>query len=220
MRLLSIATSIFLGLSAAAQAGSLFLLVDMSNSIDGLGMRYQMESYANVLPFVAGLGNYDIHVMAFSGGYDHPVRGGTVQEATAYFEDWAGIRPVGPAGGTCLHGVLQRIIDIYHTLPQPVVIDITGDGTHNCVEPIWRSYRGHATYLLNTLEEMGAQVNVLYIGDGLPHEVGYTEFSSMRRGGGFAMLATNLYDFELALFDKLTLEVAHLNETQTDTNMD
>lgn len=190
------------------QAQSLVLIVDSSDSMDVLEKRYQAESYVTALSDLTTLDNHRVDVILFANEYRHVVENGTRQDAIQFFSNW-----VGPAGTTCIHAAIGRVLEIYDDLPPPVIIDITGDGKQSCSgkDPKSELQLG---YMLDELRDRGAKINTLFLGDDMYE---YQFFSAMQRNG-FSLLARDYIEFELALYEKLILELMMLERPLTDNN--
>lgn len=195
---------LFFGFKTHAQ-GTLILLVDMSSSVDNSEMQYQMESYVSVLSTLYGLDQYRYEVFFYAGKYSHVVQNGDLDTAINAFREWR--RPSG--GATCIDGPITHILNILPELPPPVVIDITGDGVHNCESPMGSMPYTELEIYLDRLQSYGVVINTLYIGNSDDEPFEYLPFSTMMRNG-FSLTVTDYMRFELALFDKLAREIAML----------
>ncbi len=210
--------SMFLCLVAiSAQArGTIILLVDISSSITAEQMELQMNSYATAMSGIPSLRNVNIEVVEFATKPALIYSGDSDGAALAF----ANYKRTGPwrHGSTCLGKALTLIETMIPKLPQPVILDISGDGEANCTthESIMQS--------LDNMAAQGVRVNTLYIANqsGISNDVlqvnplaasensNYKFFESLTRNHGFTMQADNFFDFELALFDKLILEISML----------
>lgn len=191
-------------------SGTLILLVDMSDSIDPNELEYQMNSYVSVLSSLYGLSSFRYEIITFAGNYSHVVQNGSIDDALTFFNDYQ--RPGGDA--TCLGGPFHLILDLIDELPEPIIIDITGDGPHNCQNIQGRTDNITLKNLHLLIDEIYIRnviINTLYIGQETNFNVDhYREFSEMMRGG-FALNANSFLNFEYALFEKLAREIAMLN---------
>ena len=112
-------------------------------------------------------------------------------------------------GSTCMGKALTYVELIIEFLPPPVILDISGDGEANC------EGRDGIPDSLNRLAAQGVRINTLVVNEG--HEIygdlsPVTEYQSLTRNGGFTIVADSFADFEQAIFEKLTMELAQLNE--------
>lgn len=195
--------------------GTLVLVVDLSASISDENVELQMESYATAMEWITPLENMNIESIIF-GKKTYHISSGSRQNAARAFR----INQSIDRSSTCLHQALSYVESIYDTLPQPVIIDISGDGEENC---------DHSEYtheLLNRLEEKGAIVNTLMIPPNKEAMMEYMDesafgkkqndlknyYQSLTRGqGSFFMYIENFYDFEEAIIRKIVKEIALLD---------
>ena len=191
--------------TAPAKAGSLVLLVDISSSIEVTEMHLQLDSYARLMNDMPTIRHVHIEVILF-GQTPELIASGNYKDAALAFATYDVIGPE-YRGTTCLTEALKLVQARLNSLSQPVIIDISGDGEANCYSD---------KYLQNVLDEIaetGARINTLYI-DKAPNyiqsENNLRFYQSLTRNSGFTMKAEDFYDFELALFEKLTLELAEL----------
>lgn len=195
--------------------GTIILLVDMSYSINDEEAQFQMDSYANVLGSMSGFRNHDFEIIVYGETANYVVKHGTYNDAINYFSGWE--RKLN--GSTCLHNPLNIVIANFDKYSKPVIIDITGDGEHNCNElgPIQNGVSTEKIHsMLDYLEYNGAQINTLYIGNKYnkdkTEQENFEKFSLMSRGGGFSLKTKDYMEFEFALYEKLALEIAYLKE--------
>lgn len=195
--------------------GTIVLLIDMSYSIDDDEAEFQMKSYYDVLNQLQVLRNYTFEVITYGEESYYQVQNGSWEETIQFFDSWERNEN---GGGTCLNNPLQTVISNYDNFQKPVVIDITGDGPHNCTAVNMGVDLDTVHLMLDNLENKGAQINTLFIGNddddedttSKTPEEHYEDFSSMRRGGGFSLKSNNYIEFEYALFEKLVMEMVYL----------
>jgi hypothetical protein len=190
-----------------AAQGSLVLIVDTSSSIDNNNLDLQFDSYAQAMDELSILSNVNIEVILFDDQPTH-ISSGDRAVAAAAFRDTNKIDS-SYRGLTCLGLALEYVELLIPTLPQPVVIDISGDGEANCIPSSAR-----VTDTLDRISSDGTRVNTLLVMD--PEHQNFDQaiaaYRAMRRNGGFTMVVDHFYDFEDALFRKLTIEVSELLE--------
>lgn len=210
MKLFIATILLILSTTFASAKGTIVLLVDISSSISIEDMKLQLESYANSMRSVGALRSKDIVVMTFS-EWPKLLTIGDYNDAYEVFMDYAVVEPV-HRGSTCLGRALQEVENIMPTLEQPIVLDISGDGESNCEN----SHQVHP--ILDRLEQKyDLQVNTLYVrsdkinsNSDLDKQF-FAFYKTLVRGGGFTMKAETFMDFELSLFDKLTIELSWLD---------
>ncbi len=204
--LLSIAFSLFA--ATAHAAGTIVLMVDISSSINNEQMNLQIDSYALAMQTIPTLQYVDIEVVLFSSQPVHLVSG-TSSDAAKAFTNYKILGPE-TRGTTCLNNALLYVEKILPNLKQPVVIDISGDGEANC------SNDHQLNQTLDRIADTGAKINTLYIentsttsGD---RSVGnpYLFYQQLVRNDGFTIQAAGFEDFEIALYEKLILEIGML----------
>lgn len=208
--LLLIASSI-----VASAKGTLVLVVDLSASISQEDVKLQMESYATAMEWITPLEQFNIEAIIF-GKKTYHISSGSRQNAARAFR----INQSIDRSSTCLHKALSYVEGIYDSLPQPVIIDISGDGEENC------DYSGYTHDLLDRLEVKGAIVNTLMIPANKESMMMYMDepsfnkkqfdlknyYQSLIRGpGSFSMYIENFYDFEEAIIRKIVKEIALLD---------
>jgi hypothetical protein len=206
---------LFSTVSVAKADGTLVLLVDLSASISEENVKLQLESYATAMEWITPLDQFNVEVVIFGKKYDH-ISSGTRYDAARAFRREINL----DRSSTCLYDTLSYIRDIYYTLPQPVIIDISGDGEENCNTNFQETYD-----LLDSLQMMGAKINTLMIPLNrkvwhfLPNEQAFAMKESELRGyyetlirgeGSFFMYIENFYDFEEAIIRKIVREIAFL----------
>lgn len=198
-----------------AVQGTLVLVVDLSASISEENVKLQMESYAKAMDWITPLEYMNIESIIF-GKRTYHISSGSRHNAARAFRIDQGI----DRSSTCLYQALSYVESIFDTLPQPVIIDISGDGEENC------DYSGYTHDLLDRLESKGAIVNTLMIPankKSMLLYMGEKEFNkkqgdlklyyeSLIRGkGSFFMYIENFYDFEEAIIKKIVKEIAFLD---------
>ena len=202
-----ILTALFLVWATISQAqGTIVLLVDTSSSMTTGQLDIQFDSYAKALRELPYLDNVNIEVVLFG---DRPfliASGNRFSAATAF--DNINRNSYSYRGSTCLTKALWFVEMMLDKLPPPVVIDISGDGEANChdVKEL------HPT--LDRIASRGVRVNTLLVTNqaynGILEDTSpVTEYQNMTRDG-FMIHAKSYYDFELAIFEKLTVEIAQL----------
>lgn len=196
-------------------SGTIILLIDMSYSIDDDEAEFQMKNYYDVLNQLPVLRNYTFEVITYGEDSYYQVQNGSWEETINFFDTWDRMED---GGGTCLNNPIQTVISNYDNYTKPVVIDITGDGPHNCTAVNGGVNLDTVHLMLDKLENKGVQINTLFIGNqednedttSKTREEHYEEFSSMVRGNGFSLKANNYMEFEFALFEKLVMEIVYL----------
>lgn len=214
-RLLFILFLITLPTQIKALEGSLVLVVDLSASISEENVELQMESYATAMEWITPLEYLNIESIIF-GKKTYHISSGSRQNAARAFR----INQSIDRSSTCLHQALSYVESIYDTLPQPVIIDISGDGEENC------DYSGYTHDLLDRLEAKGAIINTLMIPVNEESMMIYMDestfnkkkidlknyYQSLIRGqGAFSMYIENFYDFEEAIIRKIIKEISFLD---------
>ena len=190
--------------------GTIILLVDISSSISMSNLHLQLDSYADSMTSVGGL--YGAHVVAIVfDAVPRLISSGTNLDAYHAFTNYPRLEAQ-YRGNTCLASALEFVELMIPTLPQPVILDISGDGEANC---------GRQATIPATLDRIAAQnvqVNTLFITSGDfnamsvgPHFTPYFFYQSMRRNNGFSVVANGFQEFEISLFEKLTLELSYLD---------
>lgn len=205
----------FSTVSVAKADGTLVLLVDLSASISEENVKLQLESYATAMEWITPLEQFNVEVVIFGKNYEH-ISSGTRHNAAKAFRKEINL----DRSSTCLYDTLSYIRDIYHTLPQPVIIDISGDGEENCNTNFQETHD-----ILDSLQMMGAKVNTLMIPlnrrvwNFLRDEQAFAAKEGEMRGyyetlirgeGSFFMYIENFYDFEEAIIKKIVREIAFL----------
>lgn len=203
-------------LPSPAQAQTLILIVDISDSMSIEEKRFQMQSYAKVLDDMQWYDHYRIDVLAFATNLDYAVEQGTRQDAINYFLTWENRPSV--HGSTCIHNPIVAVLERIQTYSHPIIIDISGDGVHNCTQSVGTDRHGMSmpdlSMKLDHLENHGAQINTLYFWngertDGMNMQDSYAD---MARGNGFSIFINTYLEFEIALYQKLSREVASLGK--------
>jgi hypothetical protein len=194
-------------------ASTMVLLIDMSDSIDSVESKFQIDAYRSVFQSLSGLKEFNYEIIEYGHGYKYGLNQGSWSQAVDYFDSWSRTQN----GTTCMYSPLKAVIDNFSNYRQPVIIDITGDGVHNCTTLTGGHSSEQVTMLLDQLELLGAQINVLYIGQTngantiQDDEAIFSQYKNMVRGGGFSLRAENFLEFEHALFEKMSLEMVYLN---------
>lgn len=189
--------------SISQAQGTIILVVDTSSSMEIEHLDIQFDSYARALRELPYLENVNIEVVTFDERPRH-VASGHRNVAAQAFEDLARTPPEF-RGSTCLTQALYYVEAVVDTVPSPVVVDISGDGQANCAQ------RDDLHPTLDRLAARGVRVNTLLVstvtyGSGDP----VAAYEAMTRNG-FMIHAKTYYDFEAAIFEKLTMELAQLN---------
>jgi len=219
--LLAILLTFLMALAAQAR-GTIVLVVDISNSLSPAELEIQYSSYAEVLRSIPYLDGVNIEVVLFEENVHH-VSSGSAQAAAAVFDELPR-SSTDERGITCLNQALQYVDLMLPTLPQPVIVDISGDGDANCDGYHPSGHHGPLHATLDDLADQGVVVNTLFMIDetfDYEEAIGveeYTEFmqlptqfyESLRRNNGFSITAEGIMKFEEALFRKLSLELAQL----------
>lgn len=202
----------FMLMATPSYAKTMVLLIDMSDSIDNNEANFQIDAYENVFQTLTGLQYFKYEIIEYGYNFQYSLSNASWNDALTYFQNWNRTQN----GTTCMYNPLKTVLDNFSNYEQPVIIDITGDGVHNCT-----AINGHSIedvyMVLDQLEALGAQINVLYIGQvsGImtvqDDDKLFKLFEQMVRGGGFSLRAENYLTFEYALFEKLALEMSYLN---------
>lgn len=204
---------LFVPVQATAQS-TLVLVIDLSISISDENKQLQMDSYATAMDWITPLEHMNIEVIVF-GKQAYHISSGSRQNAATAFR----INQDIDRSSTCLYRALEYVELMYDTLPQPVIIDISGDGEENC-DPNEKTYA-----LLDRLALKGAIVNTLMIPLDTspmlkwmpPESIEEKEqdlknyYQSLTRGrGSFFMYIEHFYDFEDAIIRKIVKEISLL----------
>lgn len=186
--------------------GTLILLIDISASLGEEDMDYQLKSYADVLRNGEFLDGVNIEILLFSTEVTH-LSSGDRRVGAAFLDSYPRSHPK-DRGMTCMLDALRYTLMMIPELPQPVVLDIGGDGESNC----GTLNQLHST--LDSVAETGTIVNTLYYQNEeahIPDQLGPIEFyKSLTRNFGFSMMVTSISEFSAALKQKIVLEVADL----------
>lgn len=214
MKLALAALLLLLSTVTTSAKGTLVLVVDLSASISEENVELQMESYATAMEWITPLEQFNVEAIIF-GKKTYHISSGTRQDAARAFRNNQGV----DRSATCLHKALMYVESMFDRLPQPVIIDISGDGQENC------DYSGYTHELLDRLESKGAIVNTLMIPSNKEEIMRYMNesafnkkqvklknyYQSLIRGkGSFSMYIENFYDFEEAIIRKIVKEIALL----------
>jgi hypothetical protein len=210
-------------MAVAAQArGTIVLVVDISNSLSPAELEVQYSSYTEVLRSIPYLEGINIEVVLFENEVHH-VSSGSALAAAAVFDELPR-SSTDERGITCLNQALQYVDLMLPTLPQPVVVDISGDGDANCDGYHPAGHHGPLHETLDRLANQGVIINTLFMIDetfDYEETIGVEEYmnfmltpiqfyESLRRNNGFSITAEGIMHFEEALFRKLSLELAQL----------
>jgi len=200
--------------AVAQESGTVVLLVDTSSSISSEQMRLQIDSYASVLQSVASVRNKRVVPIVFNTN-PQILSNGSYMDAVGAFLRFPIVGPP-ERGQTCLSAALFLVEQLLPTLPRPVVLDISGDGEANCADS------GTIPATLDRIaNNHGVQVNTLFIDNHLPNPAsgfkGFEYYKSLTRKHGFIIEAKSFMDFELSLFEKLTMEISWLDTTNERT---
>lgn len=205
---------LFFASPVLAVQGTLVLVVDLSASISDENVELQMESYAKAMEWITPMEYMNIEAIIFGKKIYHISSGSRHNAAYAFRNP-----PTIDRSSTCLHQALMHVESIFDTLPQPVIIDISGDGEENC------DLSAYTHELLDRLEAKGAIVNTLMIPANKENMMIYMDestfnkkqvdlkryYESLTRGkGSFFMYIENFYDFEEAIINKIVKEIALL----------
>ena len=208
MKQLLLAALFSLFATVAQAAGTIILLVDISSSINDQQMHLQIDSYTKAMQTVPSLQYVDVEVILFAQTVSH-ISSGSNAQAAAAFASYQVPRPEF-RGATCLTNALEFVEELIPGLAHPIVIDISGDGEANCSDD------DNIQAVLDRIAETGATVNTLYIendggivDDYMPRDH-HTFYQDLVRNNGFSMRANGFEDFEIALYEKLILEVGML----------
>lgn len=207
MKKILIALVLWMHTSIAYAMGTIILLVDVSSSINNEQMALQINSYAKSMLSIPTLRYVQVEVVTFATDPVH-ISSGNYEEAAAAFASYT-IFPYEERGTTCLANALDYIESILPTLPPPVILDISGDGQANCGE------EERIPLILNRMAVSGLRVNTLYINNpenilGPDQSDPRAFYQSLTRNNGFSIEARGFQDFELALWEKLILELSML----------
>lgn len=207
--LLTLLFSLFFGTFALANNGTLILVVDNSNSIKPPELTLQLDTYAKLTEEIPTLQMVNIEVIIFDENYYH-ISSGSNLDASKAFASFP-IRPETERGSTCLTKTLMYIDSIVLTLPQPVTIDISGDGEANC------PHKFKIGEVLTSLKNKNVRINTLFIKPtsslGMENPDTMIDFyKSLVINGGFFTKADTFYEFEDALYRKLVVEVSMMME--------
>lgn len=202
----------------AQSKGSIVLLVDVSTSIGYDDFKLQSDAYARALADVPGLETINIEVITFASRAEHQYSGNNFG-AAAHFGQMT-TRNVS-RGQTCMSAGLALIEAMLPSLPQPVIVDISGDGESTCSNSESQNIEVDKIHgSLDRLEAVGVRVNTLFVSSKEDTEYfqrlnvrGANFYSSLVRGGGFSITAKSFNDFYLALYEKLLGEIAMLKTT-------
>lgn len=192
--------------------GTVILLVDVSTSIDKEDFELQLDSYAQAMTEVYGMRLVNVEAILFASETRHISSGTNITAAAAFNNADRSRSP--STGATCLYEALVYVEALIPSVPKPVVLDISGDGEANCANA------DNVPAVIDRIAAQGVQINTLYIDTGavsVQNSINgvqdfadaYAYYQSLTRNGGFSMMAEGFQDFELALFEKLSLELAY-----------
>lgn len=211
--ILLILTLVFAPAVAKAQ-GTLILLIDVSSSLNYEELEVQLDSYANVLTSIPYLRDINIEIILFDDDPVHLSSGDPIAGA-GFLDEHPRTEPR-HRGITCLNRALKYIEALIPTVPQPVVLDISGDGEANCEDDY--IIGGDLQPVHDTLDRIAATgtiVNTLFYTDHSQPHVDFTRprefYESLTRNAGFSMDVYDIAEFELALYNKIALEIAALD---------
>lgn len=201
--------SLFFGTFALANNGTLILVVDNSSSIEEPELVLQLDTYAKLTEEIPTLQLVNVEAIIFGDDHFH-ISSGSNLDASKAFASFP-ILPATERGSTCLTKTLMYIDSIVLTLPQPVTIDISGDGEANC------PHKFKLPEVLASLEKKNVRINTLFI---KPTSIAGTSepdkmidfYKSLVINGGFFTKADTFYEFEDALYRKLVVEVSMMME--------
>lgn len=210
-----------------AQAQTLVLVNDVSQSMNSASLDTQFQAYATLLagPLRWSLEGQRVVVVIF-GDDAATVSNGSLDEAIAAFtalgsyetrndlinevfptsspsDDSYGGPNRGAAGArskTCVGGVLNHVREMVPELPAPVIVDISGDGVDNCGSTTLPKQMAQA------LLDQDVIINSLPMGS---NEVAAWYQANVTTG--FQITAWSVAEFEQALYEKLMAEVAMLD---------
>lgn len=210
--ILLILTLIFAPAVVKAQ-GTLILLIDVSSSLTINELDTQLDSYAEVLTSIPYLRDVNVEIILFDDDPLHLSSGDPI--AGAGFLDDHPRTQAQHRGLTCMNQALKYIEALIPTVPQPVVLDISGDGEANCDDDyIHGGAHDPLHETLDRIEQTGTIVNTLYFADQFRPEDNFERqvnfYESLTRNAGFSMDVLELAEFELALYNKIALEIAAL----------
>lgn len=209
-----------------AQAQTLVLVNDVSQSMNSTSLDTQFQAYATLLagPLRWSLEGQRVVVVIF--GHDAAtVSNGSLDDAIAAFTALANAEtrnviineyfpkpppsedsyggPNGDAAGarsqTCVGGVLNHVRKMVPELPAPVIVDISGDGKDNC------GSTALPKQMAQTLLDQDVIINSLPMGS---EDVAAWYQANVTTG--FQITAWSVSEFEEALYSKLMTEVAML----------
>lgn len=186
-------------------AGTIILLVDTSSSMTRPELNHQLTNYSKAMREIIHLRGVNIEVVLFDNDPAH-ISSGSWKNAADAFDRVERTRAEF-RGLTCMVTALNYVETLIHSVPQPVVLDISGDGEANCDN----SPQLHD--VLDRIASKGVQINTLLVNAPKPpydNQSPQAAYEAITRNNGFMIEAYSFYDFEEALFEKLILEVAEL----------
>lgn len=198
---LTLVFGLWAGLAAAQ--GTIILVVDTSSSMSADEIDIQLDSYASAMRQMVFLENVNIEVVLFNTKPSH-ISSGHRLNASDAFDSIERLAPE-HRGSTCITTALKYVETIIPSVPRPVVVDISGDGADNCVDG------AELHTVLDRIAQQNVRVNTLLVHDSryqMNHII-RNFYRSMTRNG-FTVIAGSYDEFEMALFEKLTLEIAQL----------
>lgn len=217
----------------SAQAQSLVLINDVSDSMNASSLDTQFQAYATLLagPMRHQLEGQHVEVIIF-GKDAATVSSGSVDDAIAAFIllskhdtrtalindvfSWPAISTeqgsgpnarggMGPRSQTCVGGVLNYVRKLVPTLPAPIIVDISGDGKDNC------GLASLPKTMSQDLLAAGVVINSLPMGS---NDVAAWYEANVTTG--FQITAWSADEFEEALYEKLMTEISMLTEKKVD----
>ena len=207
----------------SAQAQTLVLANDVSQSMNSTSLDTQFQAYATLLAgplhhqlvgqrvvvvlfgnsaATVSNGDVDDAVAAFAALADPAIRSAVINDAFNWTPpsgpSAVGRAIAGPRDSTCVGVALKFIHKLSVDLPPPIVVDISGDGADNCYDD--------TVAVAKAMLEDDIVINSLPMGND-DVAAWYKENVTT----GFQISASGVNDFEAALFEKLMGEVAMLD---------
>lgn len=193
-----------------ASQGSIVFLIDVSSSIHPPQFTLQTEGYRMAFNEIQSLRGTHV-VVIFFGSDAKLVSSGSLADALIAMEhENASRERANVRSSTCLSLGLEEVLKILPSIPQPVVLDISGDGEANCYGKYYVEQK------LDEIAKYGVRVNTLFIRNtnttASPTYLNSGEvfYRDMVRNGGFSIVADGFDDFVYAIFEKIVMEIAWL----------
>ena len=181
-------------------AGTLFLLIDVSNSISEEQLELQISAYRYAMSDMVFLDHTRIEVITFSANAIH-LSSGSRLDAYSAFSNYQ--RTI---GATCLELALFKVEQLLPRLTPPFILDISGDGFPNCY------LSEEVPNILDRLAEHGVRVNTLLLTENVESKEDRSSllqyYSSLTRNNGFSMVIDTNDHFLEAIYNKIVMEVA------------